>query len=144
MSWSRKRPRCWASRWRRTISANVIARARLFREPTPSCLHGCSASTGSSCWTRPMRNCIASPLFVESIERAAELDVALLARNREISQAHYHEQVKVTEESTPLFALVDGARVPIHRSNGEFAIRKERLSLEELKRRIAAAPEDFN
>ena len=87
---------------------------------------------------------IAAPLFVEAIERAGELDKALLARNREISQAHYHEQVKVTEESTPLFALVDGARVPVHRSNGEFTIRKERLSLEELKRRIAEAPENFN
>jgi bacillithiol biosynthesis cysteine-adding enzyme BshC len=72
------------------------------------------------------------------------MDTALLARNREISQAHYHEQVKVTDESTPLFALVDGARVPIHRSNGEFTIRKERLSLEELKQRIVAAPENFN
>jgi bacillithiol biosynthesis cysteine-adding enzyme BshC len=87
---------------------------------------------------------IAAPLFVEAIERAAEMDTALLARNREISQAHYHEQVKVTDESTPLFALVDGARVPIHRSNGEFTIRKERLSLEELKQRIVAAPENFN
>ena len=87
---------------------------------------------------------IATPLFLESIERAGELDTALLARNREISQAHYHEQVKVTDESTPLFALVDGARVPIHRSNGEFTIRRERLSLEELKRRIAEAPENFN
>ncbi len=87
---------------------------------------------------------IAAPLFVEAIERAGELDTALLARNRELSQARYHDQVKVTEESTPLFALVDGARVPIHRSNGDFAIRKERLSLEEVKRRIVAAPEDFN
>jgi bacillithiol biosynthesis cysteine-adding enzyme BshC len=87
---------------------------------------------------------IAAPLFVEAIERAAELDVALLARNREISQSHYHEQVKVTEESTPLFALVDGARAPVHRSNGQFMIRKERLSLDELKRRIVAAPANFN
>ena len=71
---------------------------------------------------------IAAPLFVEAIERAGELDEALLARNREISRAGYHEQVKVTEESTPLFALVDGARVPVHRSNGGFTIRKERLS----------------
>jgi len=87
---------------------------------------------------------IAAPLFVEAIESAGELDKALLTRNREITQAHYHEQVKVTEESTPLFALVDGARVPIHRSNGEFTIRKERLSLDQLKRRIAEAPENFN
>jgi bacillithiol biosynthesis cysteine-adding enzyme BshC len=87
---------------------------------------------------------IAAPLFVEAIERAGELDDALLARNREMSKAGYHEQVKVTAESTPLFALVDGARVPVHRANGGFAIRKERLSLEELKRRIEEHPENFN
>ena len=87
---------------------------------------------------------IATPLFIEAIERAGELDTALLERNREIAHAGYHEQVKITEESTPLFALVDGARVPIHRANDEFAIRKERISLDELNRRIVAAPENFN
>jgi bacillithiol biosynthesis cysteine-adding enzyme BshC len=87
---------------------------------------------------------IATPLFVEAIERAGELDDALLARNREITHAGYHEQVKITPESTPLFALVDGARVPIHRANGEFSIRKERLTPDELKRRIEEHPEDFN
>ncbi len=71
---------------------------------------------------------IAAPLLVEAIERAAELDEALLERNREISGAGYHEQVKVTPESTPLFALVDGSRVPIHRSNGGFTIAAERIS----------------
>jgi bacillithiol synthase len=87
---------------------------------------------------------IAAPLFLESIDRAGELDEALLTRNREITQAGYHEQVKVTDESTPLFALVDGARVPIHRSNGGFSIRKERISLAELTQRISERPEDFN
>jgi bacillithiol biosynthesis cysteine-adding enzyme BshC len=87
---------------------------------------------------------IAKPLFLEAIERAGELDDALLARNREITKAGYHEQVKVTAESTPLFALVDGARVPVHRANGGFAIRKERITLEELKRRIEEHPENFN
>lgn len=87
---------------------------------------------------------IAAPLFVEAIDRAGELDDALLARNREISHAGYHEQVKVTGESTPLFALVDGARVPVHRGNGGFTIRKERISLDELKRRITEHPENFN
>jgi bacillithiol biosynthesis cysteine-adding enzyme BshC len=39
---------------------------------------------------------------------------------------------------------VDGARVPVHRANGEFAIRKERIPLDELKRRIKEHPENFN
>ncbi len=87
---------------------------------------------------------IAAPLFVEAIERSAELDDALLARNAEISGAGYHEQVKITDESTLLFALVDGARVPVHRANGGFAIKKTRISHDELLRRIADEPENFN
>jgi bacillithiol synthase len=87
---------------------------------------------------------IAAPLFVEAIERAAELDEALLARNKQIATAGYHEQVKVTAESTPLFALVDGARVPVHRANGGFTIKKQKIAREELLRRIADEPENFN
>ncbi len=87
---------------------------------------------------------VAAPLFVEAIERAGELDDALLARNREISAAGYHEQVKVTAESTPLFALVDGARVPVHRANGGFKILKRQLAKDELLREIADRPEEFN
>jgi len=56
----------------------------------------------------------------------------------------YHEQVKVTQQSTPLFTLVDGARVPIHRSNGVFTAGKERIAGEDLERRIAKAPENFS
>jgi len=87
---------------------------------------------------------IAVPLFVDALHRSAELDQAVLERNRELRDANYHEQVKVTRESTPLFALVDGARVPVHRANGAFAIGKERLSGEELEVRVEAAPENFS
>src|SRR5271167_3647860 len=87
---------------------------------------------------------IATPLFVDALRLSTELDQAVLERNRELHSAGYHEQVKVTRESTPLFALVDGARVPVHRSDGAFAIGKERLSGEELELHIKAAPENFS
>ena len=87
---------------------------------------------------------IATPLFVDAAARAAELDDAILARNRELQAGGYHEQVKVTRESTPLFALVDGARVPIHRANGQFRIGRELVSSDELQRRIEASPESFS
>jgi len=92
----------------------------------------------------PELHCIAAPLFVHSLHRSAELDQAVLERNRELHDAGYHEQVKVTRESTPLFALVDGARIPVHRSDGAFAIGKERLSGDELELHIKAAPENFS
>lgn len=87
---------------------------------------------------------IAAPLFVDAIQRTAEIDDALLARNRELQTEKYHEQVKVTGESTPLFALVEGARVPIHRANGQFKIGREVVSGDELQRRVQAAPENLS
>ena len=58
---------------------------------------------------------IAAPIYSAAIERAAELDNALLARGRELEAAGYHQQVKVTPSSTLLFTLRQGARVPLHR-----------------------------
>ena len=87
---------------------------------------------------------IAAPLFVEAIRRASELDEGLLARNRELRDAGYHEQVKVTDLSTPLFALVDGVRASVHRANGQFSIGTERLTSDELVHRIESRPQDFN
>jgi len=87
---------------------------------------------------------IAAPLFLNAVRRCIELDQAVLERNRQLHDAGYHEQVKVTRESTALFALVDGARVAVHRKNSAYAIGTERLSREELQQRIAAAPENFS
>ena len=87
---------------------------------------------------------IAAPLFTSAVEHAAELDEGLLVRGRELQAAGYHEQVKVTKESTPLFAIVNGARVAIHRGNGGFKIGRDPLSPEELLRRVKDAPENFN
>ncbi len=87
---------------------------------------------------------IATPFFVDALHRSAELDQAVLDRNNELRDGGYHEQVKVTPESTPLFALVEGARVPVHRANGAFTIAKKPVSSEELRKRIETAPENFS
>jgi len=92
----------------------------------------------------PQLHQIAAPLFTDAIRRAGELDDALLARNRELQGGKYHEQVKVTPESTPLFGLVDGARISIHRANGGFKLGRESLSADELLQRVEASPENFN
>ena len=87
---------------------------------------------------------LAAPLFADSMRHAADLDEAILARNRELQAGGYHEQVKVTPESTPLFTLVDSARVPVHRANGQFKIGREILSAEDLQHRIEASPKSFS
>ena len=87
---------------------------------------------------------IAAPLFADAVTQAAELDDAILARNRELQAASYHEQVKVTAESTLLFVLVEGARVPIHRANGQFKIGREVVSADDMRRRVESAPGLFS
>jgi bacillithiol biosynthesis cysteine-adding enzyme BshC len=92
---------------------------------------------------------LAKPLFRSAVQRAAELDEALLARGKAIEAAGYHQQVKVTAASTLLFEIKNGARTVVRRrSNGgdgaEFAVGEERASAEELMERIEKAPENFN
>jgi len=96
---------------------------------------------------------VAAPIYRIAIERAEDLEVALLARGQGLESAGYYQQVKVTESSVLLFTLRDGARTAIHRRDGanhavEFAIGgepgAEKLSSAELLDRIAGAPENFS
>jgi bacillithiol synthase len=97
---------------------------------------------------------IAQPVYRAAIERAEELEAALLDRGQALEKAGYHQQVKVTESTVLLFALRDGVRTAIHRrSNGAdqaggFTIGgeagSEKLSSAELSDRIASAPEKFS
>ncbi len=92
---------------------------------------------------------LAKPLFRAAIERAPELDEALLARGKAIEAAGYHQQVKVTSATTLLFEVKDGARTVVRRkANGsnedEFAVGEERASARELLDRIEQIPENFN
>jgi bacillithiol biosynthesis cysteine-adding enzyme BshC len=93
---------------------------------------------------------IAAPLFRAAIERSGELDDALLARGKELESSGYHQQVKVTSSSTLLFAVQNGVRIPVHRRAGatagvsEFLIGEEKVSQEDLLKRIATVPQDFN
>lgn len=95
---------------------------------------------------------VAEPMFRAAIERADELESALLARGQALEAAGYHQQVKVTSSSVLLFTMRQGARTPIHRrGNGataEFVIgtdsAAEKLSKVELLSRIRSTPEQFS
>jgi bacillithiol biosynthesis cysteine-adding enzyme BshC len=93
---------------------------------------------------------LAKPLFRAAIERASELDEALLARGKAIEAAGYHQQVKVTSATTVLFEVKEGARTVIRRKiNGnrapaEFTIGDELVSFQDLLGRIEQSPEKFN
>ena len=92
---------------------------------------------------------LAKPLFRAAIERSSELDEALLARGKAIEDAGYHQQVKVTSATTPLFEVKNGARTAIRRRNNsangeEFTIGEEHISRADLLDRIEKSPENFN
>ncbi len=100
---------------------------------------------------------VAEPVYRAAIERAEELDNALLDRGKALEAAGYYQQVKVTASSVLLFAMRDGARTAVHRrangSGAEFVIQSEgresegeakKVSQAELLEQVAASPELFS
>ncbi|MGA8763487.1 MAG: bacillithiol biosynthesis cysteine-adding enzyme BshC, partial [Candidatus Sulfotelmatobacter sp.] len=97
---------------------------------------------------------VAEPVYRSAIERAAEVNAALLARGEALVKAGYEQQVKVTPSSVLLFTLRDGARTVLHLRGGaeggsaEFAAGGERggetIAPLELLARISAHPEHFS
>src|SRR5262249_30237548 len=92
---------------------------------------------------------IAKPLLRAAIERAPEIDEALLARGKTLEGAGYHTQVKVTPATTLLFQVNDGARTVVRRKvngagPGEFVVGEARVSQSELLDNIERTPEQFN
>jgi bacillithiol synthase len=93
---------------------------------------------------------VAQPIYQAAVERADELDAALLDRGQAIESAGYHQQVKVTASSVLVFAINDGARTAVHRrkvgARSEFVIGEtgKGLSQAELVAQIVAEPERFS
>ena len=87
---------------------------------------------------------IAQPLLAGAAGRAAELNQALLERGQALQRAGYHEQVRVTPDSTLLFLLEGSRRTVLHRSENGFLVGARRAGPEEMLERIAAHPEQFS
>lgn len=87
---------------------------------------------------------IAKPVYRQAIERAESLNQALLQRGSELREAGYHEQVKVTRETTLLFEEHNGTRTPVHRANGGFTLGSTRSGATELLGRVDAEPAKFS
>ena len=87
---------------------------------------------------------IAQPLFAAAAGRAAELDQALLERGQGLHRAGYHEQVRVTPDSTLLFSLEGNRRTVLHRADDGFLLGARRVTQQELSERVAGHPEQFS
>jgi bacillithiol biosynthesis cysteine-adding enzyme BshC len=88
---------------------------------------------------------IAAPLYTTAIKDVSEIKRGLLDRDSKLHAAGYHQQVKVTSSSTLLFTMREGARVPIHHSEGgEFLVGQEKTSRPQLLEMAASSPESFS
>ena len=87
---------------------------------------------------------IAKPIFVQAAERAGELNAALLERGKQLHKAGYHEQVRVTPESTLLFSLEGNKRTVLHLAGEDFMLGAQRVPRAEVLERIAAHPGEYS
>ena len=95
---------------------------------------------------------IAEPVYRAAIERADELQAALIDRGEALEKAGYHQQVKVTPSSVLVFTMQNGARTPIQRQGSgaeeHFIIgadgSAEKISKADLLARISSDTEHFS
>jgi bacillithiol synthase len=87
---------------------------------------------------------LAAPLLRSAAEQAHEIDVALLARGKQLRADGYHEQVKVTESSTLLFSLRNGQRTVIQVAGDDFMLGAQKVPRVELLKEVSEDPELFS
>lgn len=108
--------------------------SRLFRDeglivldPMDQDLHGLAADT-----------------YRRALVDHQELAAALLRRNRELENAGFHAQVKVSEQSTLLFLVEQGRRLPLRVRNGRFTAGEAVYVESDLLKRLEADPQAFS
>ena len=93
-------------------------------------------------------NAVAVPIYRAAVEQAAKIEELLKSRGRELESAGYHQQVKVTESSSLLFTLRNGARTPLHRrtvgNSTTFMAGDAAISQSDLLQQIVSAPQNFS
>lgn len=88
---------------------------------------------------------IAAPLYKAAIEHASKLTRELLKRDAQLQAAGYHPQVHITDSSTLLFAMRDGARVTIHAgAGGGFLVGEEKVPASNLIGLAELSPQSFS
>ena len=95
---------------------------------------------------------MAEPIYRAAIERADELQAALIERGDALEKAGYHQQVKVTPSSVLVFTMQNGARTPIQRQGSgaeeQFIVgadgSAEKISKADLLARISSSAEHFS
>ena len=87
---------------------------------------------------------LAQPLFSRAVEERDAIDEALLRRDKQLEQAGYAPQVKVTSRSTVLFHISRDGRQVITDGEGQFQSGTRTWNKEELLDAVRGEPENFS
>jgi uncharacterized protein YllA (UPF0747 family) len=79
-----------------------------------------------------------------AVKEHKALSAELVARSEALEKAGFHAQVKVTEQSTLVFRVVGGQRLPMRAANGGFTIGNRTESIDEALNALEERPEEFS
>lgn len=80
----------------------------------------------------PAVRTLAAPAIRKALAMAPELKRAVLARNRELTDAGYHAQVHVDDQTSFFFLLEEGRRLTLRKQDRDYVVPGRRFSPEEL------------
>jgi bacillithiol biosynthesis cysteine-adding enzyme BshC len=84
------------------------------------------------------------PTMHRAVKEHKILAAELVARSEALEKGGFHAQVKVTDQSTLVFRIVNGQRLPMRAANGGFAVGNKTESLDETLRALEERPEEFS
>jgi bacillithiol biosynthesis cysteine-adding enzyme BshC len=84
------------------------------------------------------------PTMHRAVKEHKALGAELVARSEALEKAGFHAQVKVTEQSTLVFRVIDGQRLPMRASNGGFTVGNRTESIDEALNAMEERPEEFS
>ena len=87
---------------------------------------------------------LATPTYRSALTQHQTLTEALVRRNRELETAGLHAQVKVSEQSTLLFLIEQGKRLPLRVRNGRFTAGDASYTESDLLNRLETQPQAFS
>jgi bacillithiol biosynthesis cysteine-adding enzyme BshC len=102
-------------------------RGLIFLDPLSPALHGLSL-----------------PVMQRAVREHDVLAAELVARTEALEKAGFHAQVKVTEQSTLVFRVVDGQRLALRPVNGGLAAGSKAESVEATLKAMEQHPEEFS
>ncbi len=84
------------------------------------------------------------PTMRRAVKEHKALAAELMARSEALEKAGFHAQVKVTEQSTLVFRIVDGQRLALRAANGGLVAGNKAESMDETLNAVEERPEDFS